>query len=755
MAGFRIEEAGFFVIAITVLGTSCGDGTSDPSSSPPTAVIESPETDATYAGGESVAYEGMGRDGSGSAIPADRTTWWSEFHHDDHVHPFLAETPGLTGSLAIPAEGETDPDVFYRLYLRVEDESGRADTTHVDILPRKSTLTITTSPAGLEVTLDGQPRPTPLVVEGVVGIRRTLGVVSPQSVGDTEYGFAEWSDDGDAEHVVVTPENDSAFVATFTHGGSANEPPTVSITAPAGGASVQLGQSLTIRANAQDPDGSVVAVSFYEGTTLIGTDESSPFERTWEPAEAGTLTLSARATDDDGATANSTTVPVSVLDGGGSDTQPPTLTLTAPADSTTGLSSLTIRANAQDNLAVAAVEFELDGTPLPEDASAPYERPVGSLSAFTSGQHVVRARARDVAGNHSAWKQATVTFGGNVALPQGFSLTTLVPNLSANVTAFGFAPDGRIFLALQDGAIRILKNGALLATPFTTVNAQRQGERGLIGLTLHPNFASNHWVYVHYTTAEGGAHPRISRFTANGDVASGETVLVDLPPLFSSNNHNGGGLAFGPDGKLYVALGDNNQPTYAQGLTSVLGKVLRFNPDGTIPSDNPYYSSTTGVYRSIWARGLRNPFTLAFDPAGSHFFINDVGQGAWEEINQGSRGANYGWPSSEGPVNQAGITGPRFVYPHDGSFVAGQAIVGASFYRPATAAFGAEYIGDFFFADYVQGWIARLDPAHGDAVSIFARGLGYVSALGVGRDGYLYIGARVDGDQRVLMRIRR
>ena len=743
------------VTAVTILGSSCGDGSSDPSDLPPSAEITLPEAGTTYAGGQSITYEGTGRDGSGAAIPAEHLTWWSEFHHDDHTHPFLPETPGLGGTLGIPDEGETDPDVFYRLYLRVEDDAGRADTTHVDILPRKSTFTITTSPAGFEVTLDGQPRPTPLEVEGVVGIRRTLGVVSPQSAGGTEYGFAAWSDGGAAEHDILTPEEDSDFVAAFTAGGAANEPPTVTLTAPTAGATVQVGQSVLLRATAQDEDGTVVAVSFFADGALIGSDASAPFELAWEPADPGSTDVGARATDDDGGAATSATVEISVLDGGGGDAQPPTVTLTAPGDSTRGYTSLTIRADAHDNVAVAAVEFELDGTPLPEDATSPYTRELGSLSGHTAGQHVVRVRARDVAGNHSTWAKATVTFGGGTDLPEGFSVSTLLPDLSDNITAFGFAPDGRIFLAIQDGSIRIYKNGALLPTPFATVHAQRQGERGLIGLALHPDFASNHWVYVHYTTAEGGAHPRISRFTANGDVASGETVLVDLPPLFSSYNHNGGGLAFGPDRKLYVGVGENNQPTYAPSITTVLGKVLRFNSDGTIPSDNPYYSSTTGVYRAIWARGLRNPFTLAFDPAGSHFFISDVGEGAWEEINQGSRGANYGWPSSEGPVNQSGITGPRFAYPHDGSFVAGQAIIGGGFYRPATAAFGAEYVGDFFFADYVQGSIARLDPSHGDAVSTFATGLGYISALGVGRDGFLYLGARASDERRVLLRIRR
>ena len=293
------------------------------------------------------------------------------------------------------------------------------------------------------------------------------------------------------------------------------------------------------------------------------------------------------------------------------------------------------------------------------------------------------------------------------------------------------------------------KNGSLLTTPFARLEVSRDGERGLIGLALHPDFGSNHRVYVHYTTNEGGAHNRISRLTAAGDVASGETVVADLRLLGGSWNHNGGGIAFGPDGKLYVGVGENYQPSHAQSLGSVFGKVLRFNADGTIPTDNPYYATATGQNRAIWARGLRNPFTLAFDPARALLFINDVGQAAWEEINEGSRGANYGWPGSEGPVSSAGITPPRYAYPHDGAFISGFAIVGAAFYRPSSPSFGQEYVGDYFFGDFVNGWVGRLDPSHGDAVSIFATGLGHITSLAVGPDGSLYVAEGQEGSRKV------
>ena len=145
-------------------------------------------------------------------------------------------------------------------------------------------------------------------------------------------------------------------------------------------------------------------------------------------------------------------------------------------------------------------------------------------------------------------------------------------------------------------------------------------------------------------------HNRISRFTANGDVAvaGSETVILELDNLSGATNHNGGALAFGPDGKLYAAVGENANGANAQTLGNLLGKMLRLNKDGTIPTDNPFFTSATGRNRAIWALGLRNPFTFAFNRAGAELFINDVGQNTWEEINDGIAGANYGWPDTEG-----------------------------------------------------------------------------------------------------------
>ena len=177
--------------------------------------------------------------------------------------------------------------------------------------------------------------------------------------------------------------------------------------------------------------------------------------------------------------------------------------------------------------------------------------------------------------------------------------------------------------------------------------------------------------------------------------------------LGPSDWHNGGGIQFGIDGKLYLAVGENNTPSYSQSMSTVMGKILRLNPDGTIPTDNPFYGTATGVNRAIWAMGLRNPYTFAFRPGTGRMFINDVGQNTYEEIDDGMAGANYGWPNSEGPTTRTGETGPVSFYAHGTGATLGCAITGGTFYAPASAQFPSAYVGTYFFADYCGNWINR------------------------------------------------
>jgi glucose/arabinose dehydrogenase len=334
----------------------------------------------------------------------------------------------------------------------------------------------------------------------------------------------------------------------------------------------------------------------------------------------------------------------------------------------------------------------------------------------------------------------------SATVPAGFTEALLAGGLSAP-TAMAIAPDGRIFVCEQRGALRVVKDGVLLSTPFLNVSVDSSGERGLLGVVFDPAFETNHYVYVYYTALSPTRHNRVSRFTANGDVAvpGSEVQLLNLNTLSNATNHNGGALHFGADGFLYIAVGDNANGANAQSLANLFGKILRIDRDGTMPPSNPFYTSATGINRAIWARGLRNPYTFAFDPASSSMFINDVGDTDWEEIDDGVAGANYGWPDTEGPTSDPRFRAPRYAYRHASGALTGCAITGGTFYSPAVTAFPASYRGDYFFADYCAGWIASLDPANGNAVSVFATGGDAIVDLRVDSAGALYYLARGDG----------
>lgn len=337
-------------------------------------------------------------------------------------------------------------------------------------------------------------------------------------------------------------------------------------------------------------------------------------------------------------------------------------------------------------------------------------------------------------------------------LPANFAETLITSGLS-NPTAMAFAPDGRIFVCQQSGQLRVIKNGSLLATPFVSLTVDSNGERGLLGVAFDPNFASNNFVYVYYTATTPQVHNRVSRFTANGDVAvaGSETIIFELNNLSSATNHNGGAIHFGPDGKLYIAVGENANPANAQSVGNVLGKILRINSDGTIPGDNPtsflgIAASPAGNNRAIWTVGLRNPYTFTFQPGTGRMFINDVGQNAWEEINDGLVGSNYGWNICEGvctPTN-ANYRDPLFQYGHGSSATTGCAITGGAFYNPSTVNFPGEYVSKYFYAEFCTGWIRRFDPATGTSTA-FATGASNPVDLIVTADGSLYYLARGAG----------
>jgi glucose/arabinose dehydrogenase len=314
-----------------------------------------------------------------------------------------------------------------------------------------------------------------------------------------------------------------------------------------------------------------------------------------------------------------------------------------------------------------------------------------------------------------------------------------------NPTAFTIAKDGRIFVCEQTGKVRVIENGQLLSEPALSITVNTSGpegftERGLLGITLDPDFENNNYFYIFYTAPETPVHSRVVRYTLNGNIAnpSSAQVIIDLDPLSTAHNHNGGGLHFGLDGKLYVATGENATPSNAQNLDNTHGKILRLNPDGSIPTGNPFTTGSTQK-KMIWAYGLRNPFTFDIQKSTGKIYVNDVGQTKFEEINDVTTpGQNFGWPSEEG--NGSLYTNPVYTYANN-SLSSGKecAITGGCFFEPAATNYPVKYKGKYFFMDYCSNWLRVLDPVTETIVEDFSNNLAQNPiGIAVHPDGNLY-----------------
>ena len=329
-----------------------------------------------------------------------------------------------------------------------------------------------------------------------------------------------------------------------------------------------------------------------------------------------------------------------------------------------------------------------------------------------------------------------------VEMPEGFTVGTVCEGLDAVVT-MDVARDGRIFICEQTGAVRVVKDGRLLDEPFLRIAVDDFWERGVIGVALHPRFPAEPYVYVHYVRKEPFPHHVVSRFTAEGDRAREGSELVMIEGEDQSlrvgkypGAHQGGAMRFGADGKLYVTLGEHNVRDPAQSMESIHGKLLRLNPDGTIPEDNPFFKTATDKYRAIYALGLRNPFGLAVQPGTGRMVIADVGQELFEEIDEAAAGANYGWPVAEGMAgNKPEFTKPLFTY----NRALGTCISGVVFYNPPKPQFPAEFAGRLIFADFSAGWLRLLDPAQPAESAPFATRLPNPVDLAVEADGSLLV----------------
>jgi glucose/arabinose dehydrogenase len=306
-------------------------------------------------------------------------------------------------------------------------------------------------------------------------------------------------------------------------------------------------------------------------------------------------------------------------------------------------------------------------------------------------------------------------------LPHGFNQQEVATGLK-EPTAFALASGNRIFVAEETGVVRVIQDGHLIARPVLKIPTDPTVLQGLDGIAVDPNFAQNHYIYIYYTVPGSSPHNQLDRFTVRNNVAvaSSETTLLVLPSS-GDGEHNGGSMQFGSDEDLYIGVGDNDTPADPQSLDSVFGKILRIEPDGAIPTDNPFYDETTGLNRAIWAIGLRNPFTSAVQPGTGQFFINDVGNHVWEKVDRGVAGGNYGWPITENATDDPQFQQPVYAYQHGPDEEYGCAITGGTFYDPRVSNFPTADDGDYFFADYCGCWIHQLDPATGVVTDFAAK----------------------------------
>ena len=604
-----------------------------------------------------------------------------------------------------------------------------------------------------------------------------IGGGAPLTVGQSEQLTASLTaaDGRVLTNRVVTWSTSDATIATVSQTGivAALKAGTVTITASAGGKASST--SFTIVDAAPPPVASVtlstattpMQVGASQVLTAAPKDASgnhlSARTVTWVSSNTAVLTVSAAST-----VSTSTGASVSVTAAGVG-----TATITATSETAPGATTPTITVN-----------------PVPV-ATVTVSPP--SASIVVGGTQQLAAVLRDAAGNVLTGRSVTwssgntgiATVNGNglvtgvvaggpiniTATSEGHTGTSSItitapltlradPFISSGLSAPVFLTqplnDGRIFVVEQGGRIRVVRNGVLQATPFLDITSRvlSGGERGLLSVAFHPNYATNHYFYVFFTTQTNG-DIRIERFTTTVDpeVADPATSkLIITAPHSTYANHNGGLLAFGPDGMLYAGLGDGGSGGdplgNGQNFNSLLGALLRLDIDHgdpyQIPADNPFFG-LPNRRGELWAKGLRNPWRYAFDATTGLLFIADVGQALHEEVDavaatQG--GVNYGWNIMEGfscylatTCNQTGLQLPILDYGHTGGACS---ITGGYVYRGSAM---PAIQGHYFYSDYCAGWLRSLRYQAGAAVDQkdWGLALGNVASFGQDIAGELYV----------------
>jgi hypothetical protein len=310
------------------------------------------------------------------------------------------------------------------------------------------------------------------------------------------------------------------------------------------------------------------------------------------------------------------------------------------------------------------------------------------------------------------------------SLPSGEGVRLAVVATGLSSPLYLTAPPGdlsRLFIVEKTGAIRIVKDGALLPTPFLDLSAQVSGgsEQGLLGLAFYPDYATTGRFVVHYTDPAGDTRLSLFQVSSDPDLAEGSSEQIILTADQPFSNHNGGQVAFGPDGFLYLGLGDGggsgDPGGRGQDLSELLASILRLDVQAgasyTVPSDNPFVGQQPALRPEVWSYGLRNPWRFSFDRGNGDLYIADVGQSNLEEIDvapaaDGSgRGVNYGWAIMEGDrcyrggqCDQTGLTLPTFQYSHR----EGCSVIGGYVYRGSAIPL---LQGRYFYGDFCAGWV--------------------------------------------------
>jgi glucose/arabinose dehydrogenase len=352
---------------------------------------------------------------------------------------------------------------------------------------------------------------------------------------------------------------------------------------------------------------------------------------------------------------------------------------------------------------------------------------LAALSASCSGDDSPERSPTRLAATTPAGSRASSGAPGGAEDTTRFQLTNFVPDAKSPVD-IAFAPDGRMFYAeLHTGKIRVVRDGNLLPVPFADLDVpditDRYSEHGLLGLAIDPDFEENGYVYAFITVPNGNGYPQkqqVVRLTDDSDKGKDLTVILDDLPVGESR-HNGGRIAFGPDGKLYVSIGDTGDaPDAAQDPDDLRGKILRVNPDGSVPDDNPIPGNL------MWALGLRNTFGLAFDAAGV-LWATENGDGNNDEVNHIVPAGNYGWPEVTGIASDRRYVDPLAVSGDDESWAPTGITVAPS--------------GNIYFCSYNRGTLLRINSADRTRIGIGFEDTGEPCAYDVewGPDGALYL----------------